>query len=175
MGSLGRRTFAVVVGSCALLVCAALAPGAFATTGQPPTITLQATRPHVRGGKSDELVGSVTNAPSGSQVKLVSRPFPYAAGKVIGVLTPSASGNFSIHVSPLLDTHYVAVLTGTAARADAAVGVFYQSKITVRAVSLGRARFMIVMHHPAGFHWSGARVRWYFEPSGHHHFDEAHS
>jgi hypothetical protein len=166
----------VVVGSCALLLaCAALAPDAFATTAQSPTITLRVTDPHVRGGRSDKLVGSVTNAPSGSEVKLVSRPFPYARGKVIGVLTPSASGKFSIHVLPLLNTHYVAVLTGTAARADAAVGVFYRSKIEVRAISLGRARFTIVMHHPPGFHWSGARVRWYFEPNGHHHFDEAHS
>jgi hypothetical protein len=176
MGSWGRRAFAVVVGWCALLVgCAVLAPAAFATTGQSPTITLHATHPHVRGGKSDTLVGSVTNAPSGSKVKLVSRPFPYAKGKVIGLLTPGASGNFSVRVSPVLDTHYVAVLTKTAARADAAIGVFYRSKIEVRAISLGRARFTIVMHHPAGFHWSGARVRWYFEARGHHHFHEAHS
>src|SRR5690242_18871271 len=100
MGSLGRRAVAVVVGSCALLLaCAALAPDAFATTGQSPTITLQATDSHVRGGRSDKLVGRVTNVPSRSEVKIVSRPFPYARGKVIGVLTPSAIGNFSIRVS----------------------------------------------------------------------------
>src|SRR5437764_14722366 len=130
MGSLGRRAFAVVVGSCALLVCAALAPGAFATTGQPPTITLQATRPHVRGGKSDELVGSVTNAPSGSQVKLVSRPFPYAAGKVIGVLTPSASGNFTIRFSPLMYTHSLPAHNGNAARAQAASAYVFLTHLT---------------------------------------------
>jgi hypothetical protein len=166
----------MVLGSCALVAATpALISAASATTDQSPTITLRPTDPTVRGGRSDRLVGSVTNAPSGSKVKLVSRPFPYARGKVIGMLTPSASGSFSIRVSPLLDTDYAAVLTGTAARADAAVGVFYRSKIKVRAMSLGRARFTIIMHHPAGFHWARARVRWYFEPRGHHHFDVAHS
>src|SRR5207249_2552143 len=100
------------------------APAAFATTEQSPTITLRPSRPHLRSGKTETLVGTVTNAPSGSKVKLNARPFPYGTTRLIRTITPGARGTFSVAVSPRRNTRYHAILTGTAARAITTIRVF---------------------------------------------------
>jgi hypothetical protein len=176
MGSLGRGAFAVVGSACALLVaCAALAPAAFATTGQSPTVTLRASRPRLRNGNTETLFGTVTNAPSASQVELYQDPFPYTTATLIGTVTPSATGTFSFPVSPQRNTRYVAILTGTAARAVSTIGVFYPLKTKVRALRLGRAAIRIVVYHPPGLRWGGALAKWFFKSTTHRNFYEARS
>src|SRR5436309_2320479 len=154
MGHLGRGALGVVVIASALVAApSALLATASATTGQSPTITLRASHRHLRSGKTDTLLGEVTNAPSGSEVKLYSRPFPYTNAKLIRTVRPGAGGRLSFRVSPHRNTRYSAILTRTAARADTRIWVFDRVQIKVTPLPLGRVGIRIVVHHPPGLHW----------------------
>jgi hypothetical protein len=175
MGRMGRaalRTLGVFV---VLGAVGAFQGAAVANSPAGPAVTLHANPQNIHSGNKVTLTGHVTNAPSGSRVKLYRRPFPYNKPHLMATLTPSSTGAFSFKTAPQRNTRYVARVTNTSASAATKVGVFGGLKIKVQALPLGRAGITLIVHHPADLHWSGTKARWFFKTSAHPTFYETPS
>jgi hypothetical protein len=148
--------------ACAPLVSAAAATAAPTPSSAAPSITLAATPPHIRAGTSARLSGRVTSKLTRPVVTLESIPYPFKRVAQTFTTTAAADGTFSFRRFPDRNTRYRVILAGSGARAEREVDVAYAVHITARALPLGLARVTIVVAHPRGLRWYGARVRWSF-------------
>ncbi len=115
----------------------------------------------IAAGHSATLSGKASGAPAGVPVLLYRTP-PYPRSQLIRTSSTAPERSFSFRVYPDRTTGYRVVVEGTAAHAEVVVGV--RGKVLARAVALalGRARVRILVFHPRGVHWNGARVAWAF-------------
>lgn len=155
------RLGAVAVGAT-LIVCAVTALAAAARTAAGPAVSLAASPLRVSSGHRVTLSGKVTGARSPSRVQLYSRPYPYVRAKLMGVRTTTPGGSYSFIEKPVRNTRYQVRLVGSTAAARIQVDVVGRVKERTKALSLGRAKVVIIVYHPSGLDWRNGHVRWWF-------------
>ncbi|MDQ6836531.1 MAG: class A beta-lactamase-related serine hydrolase [Actinomycetota bacterium] len=156
MQAWARRLALLPIGLAWLAVAPALAGAS------PGSISLTARPAHLRAGHRETLSGHVDGAPPNTSVKISARPYPYRHQIRLASVPVAADGSFSVVVHPDRNTRYQAQLTGNSTKATTQVRVTYRVITRVRALPLGRARVTILVFHPRGLRWNGARVRWEF-------------
>ncbi len=117
-----------------------------------------------------QLGGRVTDPLGRRAVELESIPYPFKRVAQTFTTTAAPDGTFSFHRFPDRNTRYRVVLVGSAATAEREVDVAYPVHIAVKALPLGLARVTILLAHPHGVRWYGARVRWSFALGYHGRF-----
>ncbi len=141
------------------------APQATADSPLQAAITVKASPSVIHNFGRVGISGTVSAAPPGSQIRLFTSPYPYAAPTKFVTTTPAVDGSYSFTVSADRNTRYrvdLVELTGTAASASTTVEVIGRTITTVRALPLGRAGVRILVFHPGGLHWARAKVSWWF-------------
>ncbi len=127
-----------------------------------PTITLATAPSRVVSGQRVKLSGTVSGEPVGATVQIYKSPYPYTTPTLMATVTTHSGGSYSASDVPDRSTKYRAVVVGTTAQANAAVGVIFRSVTKIKAEPLGRARVTIVVFHPSDLSWGGAKVHWGF-------------
>jgi hypothetical protein len=108
------------------------------------------------------LTGRVTDSLAHPVVTLESIPYPFKRVAQTFTTTAGADARFSFRRYPDRNTRYRVLLVGSGTRAEREVDVAYPVRIKVKALPLGLARVTILVAHPRGLRWYGARVRWSF-------------
>ncbi len=132
-------------------------------------MSLHAASPAIGAGQALTLSGTVSGAPPGAPVQLY-RTLPYPTPQRIGTSSTAPDGSFSFRVHPDRTTRYRVAVTGTSAVAEVVVGVRAKVLARTSARPLGQARVRILVFHPRGVHWNGARVAWAFASGTHGRF-----
>jgi beta-lactamase family protein len=137
-----------------------------------PTISVRASRSTVVAGKSVVLSGRVRGELTPVKVHLYSLAWPYrkARAKLVGTTTTGRGGSFSFTRHPGLNTRYRATISGTRTHAEALVRVVARVIQYEKALSLGRAKIVVVLAHPKNLDWRNAEVDWWFAPGKSHFF-----
>lgn len=146
----------------------ALTAGAGAKTGLGhTTISLSASPARVQSGRQVVLSGRVTGQVLPARVQLYSRPYPYKSARLVGTTTTSATGSYSFTQRPDRNTRYQVRVAGSSATARVQVAVLARVIVREKAISLGRAKVVIVLFHPFGLDWRKGHVRWWFAAGSH--------
>ncbi len=147
-----------VVGAALAFPCAALASAPPAGTA---AVSLHASPTVIAAGHPATLSGKVSGAPVGAPVELY-RTRPYPRTQLIRTSSSAPDGSFSFRAYPDRTTGYRVVVEGTSAQARVVVGVRAKVLARTAALALGRARVRVLVFHPRGVRWNGARVAWAF-------------
>jgi hypothetical protein len=156
VGSLKRAIGAITVAAVSVLLAAPSALGA-------PPVSLHASRAVALSGRVIKLSGVVTGASAPTAVQLSRSRFPYPKAVVIAHTTTNAAGRFSFKVKLDRSTRFTAIVPSSGARATVRVYANGRTATKVRALSLGQAGVTILVFHPSGVRWGGARVQWWFK------------
>jgi hypothetical protein len=135
-----------------------------------PSITLGAAPHHVRAGHSVRLTGRIVDPLGRRAVNLEVSPYPYSGAARTFSTTAAPDGTFAFVRFPDRNTRYRVMLAGTAATARVQVEVAYPVRFIVKALPLGHEQVTIIVPHPRGLYWFGARVRWWFALGYHGRF-----
>ena len=119
------------------------------------------------------LSGQAPGAPAGSVVQLNESRYPYPPLVPLRTAMTDASGDFSFTVYPGVSTKYQVVLVATGAQAQIVLNVYGRTITKVKAVTLGRAKVVVLLFHPSSLHWGHSRVRWWFASGFHGPFISA--
>ncbi len=132
------------------------------TPQPPPSITLRASRAHIRSPHRVVLSGRATGVPAGTVIRLFKRPYPFIAGKLAAQTQTTATGTFRFTVSPDRDAIYRAVIGHTSVSAKVEIHVTALTIKKVKAIKLGRASVQVVIFHPKDLRWGRRTVHWWF-------------
>lgn len=145
-----------------LIVCAITALTAAAKTATGPAVSLSASPAQIMSGSSVVLSGKVTGVGAPSRVQLYTRPYPYDKAKLASATTTASDGSYSFTEKPVRNTRYQVRVVHTSASARVQVAVVGRTKERTKAISLGRAKIVIVVYHPFGLDWRHGQVKWWF-------------
>ncbi len=154
-----------LAGTVLVTLAAATVASPSLAQAQAPTVSLSVSPGLVRGTHPVTLSGQALGAAPTASVQLYASPFPYRHPSLVATVPLAADGSFSHTVIADRDTSYRAVLTGTGATSTASEHVIGITAVTIRALTLGRVQITILVRHPRGLGWGGARVRWSFARS----------
>jgi hypothetical protein len=139
--------------------------GALASSDQSPapaTTSLAASPSTVASGQPATLSGTAPSAaPAGTTVELYAKPYPFTEATAVASTTTAADGSFSFTVTPDRNTQYSVTVSG-ASSPLVTVLVTGKTVTTVKALTLGRAKVVLVIFHPRDLQWGNARVSWSF-------------
>ena len=156
------RGLAAIVAVVPLLV---VPTGALAVSYQSPetsTTSLTTNTSNVASGQPATLSGSAPSAaPAGASVELYASPYPFSAVTAVASTTTGPDGSFSFTVTPDRNTQYTAMVSG-ASSPPVTVLVTGRTVIKVEALTLGRAKVVLVIFHPSDLRWGHSRVSWSF-------------
>ena len=159
------RSIVGLYGAIVVAVFLALPTGALASSRQSPgasTISLSASPAAVAGGQPVTLTGAAPSAaPAGAPVDLYARAYPFTEVTAVASTTTAADGSFSFTVTPDRDTQYSATV-GALSSPPVTVLVTGRTVTKVTALTLGRAKVVLVIFHPRDLRWGNARVSWSF-------------
>ena len=166
-----------VVAAIAVAGLLAAAPaGALASPHQSPeaaTTSLAASPSTVASGQRVTLSGTAASAvPAGTPVELYANPYPFTDSTAVASATTAADGSFSFTVTPDRNTQYSATVNG-ASSSPVTVLVTGQTVTKVKALTLGRAKVVLVILHPKDLLWGNARVSWSFASGARGRFSPA--
>jgi hypothetical protein len=169
---LARGVAAIVIAGCL-----AAPTGALGASHQSPaaasTTSLAASPSSVAGGKPVTLSGAAPSAaPAGASVELYASPYPFTESTAVASTTTAADGSFSFTVTPDRNTQYSATVSGVSSP-PVTVLVTDQTVTKVKALTLGRAKVVLVVFHPSDLHWGNARVSWSFASGSRGRFSPA--
>ena len=154
-----------VVAAIAVAGFLAVPTGALASSHQSPaasTVSLTASPSTVAGGQPATLSGTASSAaPAGTTVELYAKPYPFTEVTAVASTTTAADGSFSFTVTADRNTQYSVTVSG-ASSPLATVLVTGQTVTKVTALTLGRAKVVLVIFHPRDLPWGNARVSWSF-------------
>lgn len=143
----------------------AVPSGALAAPRQSPgasTTSLSASPSAVAGGQSSTLSGTApSEAPAGASAELYASPYPFTEVTAVATTTTAADGSFSFTVTPDRNTKYTAAVSGVSSPA-VTVLVTGHTITRVSALTLGRAKVLLVIFHPRDLKWGNRRVSWSF-------------
>jgi hypothetical protein len=152
----------------AVFVCTGLACSAPASA-QSPSITLKASSTTARSGSQVTLTGQTTAIAPATEIILFQSAYPYTSETQAATASTDDGGAFTFTVSPVLDTRYRAVISGTSMDAEVQIAVTDTVVVHVKALPLGRAAIRVLVYHPSGLPWAGRRVRWSFATGSRFH------
>jgi hypothetical protein len=154
-----------VVAAIAVAGILAAPTGALASSHQSPaasTVSLTASPSTIASGQPATLSGTAPSAaPAGTTVELYAKPYPFTEATALASTTTAADGSFSFTVTPDRNTQYSVTASG-ASSPVVTVLVTGQSVTKVTALTLGRAKVVLVIFHPRDLRWGNARVSWSF-------------
>jgi hypothetical protein len=154
-----------VVAAIAVAGILAAPTGALASSHQSPaasTVSLTASPSTLASGQPATLSGTAPSAaPAGTTVELYAKPYPFTEATALASTTTAADGSFSFTVTPDRNTQYSVTASG-ASSPVVTVLVTGQSVTKVTALTLGRAKVVLVIFHPRDLRWGNARVSWSF-------------
>ncbi len=157
---LGRGVVAIVV--VAFLVVPGGALAASAQSLGTSTTSLTASPSEVASGQPVTLSGAVpSGAPAGASVELYVSPYPFSAVTAAASATTGPDGSFSFTVTPDRNTEYSATVSGVSSP-PVTVLVTGRTVTKVKALTLGRAKVVLVIFHPRDLRWGNSRVSWSF-------------
>ena len=137
------------------------------------TTSLTASPSPVASGQPATLSGIAPSAaPPGASVELYASPYPFSAVTAVASTTTAPDGSFSFTVTPDRDTRYSATVTGVS---SPPVTVLVTGRILtkVKALTLGRAKVVLVIFHPRDLQWGNSRVAWSFASGFRGRFSQA--
>ncbi len=154
-----------VVAAIAVAAFLAAPAGALASSHQSPapaTTGLAASPSTVASGQPATLSGTAPSAaPAGTAVELYAKPYPFTEATAVASTTTAADGSFAFTVTPDRNTQYSATVSG-ASSPLVTVLVTGKAVTKVMALTLGRAKVVLVIFHPRDIRWGNARVSWSF-------------
>ncbi|HTX12311.1 MAG TPA: hypothetical protein VME22_27085 [Solirubrobacteraceae bacterium] len=152
------------VATIAVIAFLAVPTAALGASHQSPgasTTSLAASPSMVASGQPATLSGTATSVAAGASVELYASPYPFTAVTAVASTTTAADGSFSFTVTPDRNTQYSAAVSGVSSP-SVTVLVTGQAVTKVKALTLGRAKVVVVIFHPRDLQWGNARVSWSF-------------
>ncbi len=139
--------------------------GALAVSYQAPgtsTTSLTASPSEVASGQPVTVSGAVpSGAPAGASVELYASQYPFGAVTGVASATAADDGPFSFTVAPDRNTRYSATVGGVSSP-PVTVLVTGRTVAKVKALTLGRAKVVLVIFRPRDLRWGNSRVSWSF-------------
>ncbi len=157
-----HRTRSVVASSATTTTTTTTTSTTTTTPPRPPSITLRASRTHIRSPYRVVLSGRATGLSAGTIIRLFKRPYPYYAGKLAAQTPITATGTFTFIVWPDRETIYRAVIGHTTVSATVKIHVGALTIKKIKAIRLGRASVQVVIFHPKDLLWGHRTVHWWF-------------
>jgi hypothetical protein len=159
MGALARRAALITTG---LLILAGSSGARVRGAAPAPTVALSAVPDTVNAGHPVTLNVELGALPPDAVLRVYASPYPFRDSTLLETFQTAATRSFALTVNPGRNTRYSAVVSSGGPPASVAVGVIGKAVTKTRPLALGRARVTLVVFHPRGLPWNGARVRWWF-------------
>jgi hypothetical protein len=160
MGAVARR--AALITTIGLLILAGSDGDRVRAAVPAATVALSAVPNTVTAGDPVTLTVELGALPADTVLRLYASPYPFRDSTLLQTLQPATAGSMALTVRPDRNTRYRAVVSSGGRTASVVVGVVGKAVTKTRALALGRARVTLVVFHPRGLPWNGARVRWWF-------------